>query len=112
MDVKLLQEFKQQLGREQARLRALLASVAKEGRIEPVFENMDTDEEANQDEVEAFMTNIGTQQELEPQLLRVEHALEKIERGEYGVCEKCGADISIERLHVAPEAEYCTEHAE
>jgi len=112
MDTVLLREFKQQLGREQARLRALLASVAKEGRIEPVFENMDTDEEANQDEVETFVTNIGTKRELEPQLLRVEHAIEKIDRDEYGLCEKCGADITVERLHAAPEAECCAEHAE
>lgn len=112
MDAAQLQEFKQQLGREQARLRALLASVAKEGRIEPVFENMDTDEEANQDEVEGFVTNIGTLHELEPQLLRVEHALEKIDKGEYGLCEKCGEDISGERLAVAPEAEYCAKHAQ
>ena len=111
MDVKILQEFKQQLGREQARLRALLGSVAKEGRTEPAFTNMDTDEEANQDEVEQFVTNIGTLQELEPQLLRVEHALEKKEQNAYGVCEKCGSDIPMDRLQVAPEAEYCLEHA-
>ena len=113
MDAAIRQELKQQLGREQARLRALLASVAKEGRLEPVFEDMDRDEEASQDEVEQLETNFGTMQALEPQLLRVEHALEKLEGKQelYGVCERCGADIPLERLRVSPEAECCVEHA-
>jgi DnaK suppressor protein len=44
--------------------------------------------------------------------MRVEHALEKIARNEYGLCEKCGKEIDLERLKVAPEAEYCATHEE
>lgn len=35
------------------------------------------------------------------------HALEKIESGDYGVCEECGDDIRFERLKARPTAELC-----
>lgn len=35
------------------------------------------------------------------------HALEKIEKGEYGICEECGEDIRFERLKARPTAELC-----
>lgn len=34
-------------------------------------------------------------------------ALEKIENGDYGVCEECGDDIRFERLKARPTAELC-----
>jgi len=40
-------------------------------------------------------------------LTEIEEALAKIERGEYGKCERCGRDISIERLKVLPFAKLC-----
>jgi len=108
-----IQELQQKLKKEQARLRAALSSVAKEGKsFEPSFQEMDSDEEASQNEVEKYEANIAAEKELEPMLYRIEHALNKIQRHTYGVCEKCGADIPVERLQAAPEAEYCLEHAE
>jgi DnaK suppressor protein len=40
-------------------------------------------------------------------LQEVENALRRIERGEYGICTKCGEDISAPRLRVRPEARLC-----
>ncbi len=37
----------------------------------------------------------------------VEDALQKIENGTYGVCEKCGKEIEIERLKAMPFAKVC-----
>lgn len=114
MDQHLIQELQQKLKKEQARLRAALGTVAKiEGKsYAPKFEDMGADDEASQDEVENYVINTSTEETLEPMLYRVEHALDKIAKGLYGVCEKCGADIPIERLKAAPEAEYCVEHAD
>lgn len=43
-------------------------------------------------------------------LADVQHALEKIEREEgYGVCERCGKDIPMERLEALPWARLCIE---
>ncbi len=48
---------------------------------------------------------IGHQQELE--LLEIEVALGKIKDKQYGICEMCEEDISIQRLKVKPHAKYC-----
>jgi RNA polymerase-binding transcription factor DksA len=112
MDSKTLGELEQKLKKDQARLRAALGTVANEKKssYEPKFEDFGTDTEASEDEVELFEENIGTKKALEPMLTRIEHALDKIQRGVYGVCEKCGEEIPLERLQVAPEAEYCLKH--
>jgi RNA polymerase-binding protein DksA len=40
---------------------------------------------------------------------QIDHALEKIERGTYGLCDECGKEISLERLEFEPYAAYCVE---
>jgi DnaK suppressor protein len=37
----------------------------------------------------------------------IEHALEKFEKGTYGLCENCGQTIAPGRLEVLPQAAYC-----
>ena len=37
----------------------------------------------------------------------IEHALEKFEKGTYGLCENCGQPIAPGRLEVLPQAAYC-----
>jgi RNA polymerase-binding protein DksA len=37
----------------------------------------------------------------------IEHALEKFEKGTYGLCENCGQPIAPGRLEVRPQAAYC-----
>ena len=44
---------------------------------------------------------------MESKLADVEHALKVIEAGQYGICERCGAEIPQERLEVKPEATLC-----
>lgn len=41
------------------------------------------------------------------ELAAVEHALEKFEKGKYGLCENCGQPIDPERLEVLPQASLC-----
>ena len=38
---------------------------------------------------------------------KIRQSLEDIENGEYGVCEDCGEDISIERLKARPVTSLC-----
>jgi RNA polymerase-binding protein DksA len=46
-------------------------------------------------------------EELRQNLRDVDHALGKIERGGYGVCERCGHPIGAERLEAIPWARLC-----
>ena len=38
---------------------------------------------------------------------KIRNSLEAIEAGEYGICEDCGEDISIERLKARPVTSFC-----
>ena len=38
---------------------------------------------------------------------KIRNSLEDIETGEYGICEDCGEDISIERLKARPVTSFC-----
>ena len=40
-------------------------------------------------------------------LEKIDHALAKFEDGDFGVCERCGEDISPARLEARPVAQYC-----
>lgn len=42
-------------------------------------------------------------------LKKVDEALKRIENGEYGMCENCGAEIPPARLKVLPFTLYCTQ---
>lgn len=42
------------------------------------------------------------------QLTQLDEAVAKLERGTYGICEKCGAEIPEERLRIMPFATHCT----
>ena len=44
---------------------------------------------------------------LEARLASIEDALKAIERGDYGICARCGKEIPAERLEVKPEATLC-----
>ena len=41
------------------------------------------------------------------QLTHLDEAMGKLERGTYGFCENCGADIGEKRLQVMPSATHC-----
>ena len=38
---------------------------------------------------------------------KIRQSLEDIENGEYGICEDCGEEISIERLKARPVTSFC-----
>lgn len=40
---------------------------------------------------------------------KIKTALDKIENGEFGICETCGEDIPMNRLHARPVTAFCIE---
>jgi RNA polymerase-binding transcription factor DksA len=65
--------------------------------------------EEEADEVEEYVTRLPIEHSLETRLKDINLALEKIKKGEYGKCEKCGKAISKERLEVFPAAPRCSD---
>lgn len=53
----------------------------------------------------------GLQSEATVELARVNAALGRIERGEYGRCVKCGASVAPARLMALPQADMCQDCA-
>jgi DnaK suppressor protein len=116
MEKKLFEELKERLETEKKSIQKELESFATEDpnlkhnwdAKYPNREDGDKDEEA--DEVQEYDNMLSLEHSLESKLKDVSIALEKMERGEYGKCEKCGKEIEVERLKAVPEARFCMEH--
>jgi DnaK suppressor protein len=54
--------------------------------------------------------NTGIANKLEGQLNEVRAALERIEKGTYGLCEKCGKPIELDRLAANPSSRVSIKH--
>ncbi len=118
MNKKLLQKLKRKLEQEKEVLRKELRSFAKEdkklkGDWDTRFPKWDGGEvgsaalEKAADEVEEYSTLLPIEYNLELKLKNIDLALEKIKKGAYGMCEKCGRKIDEKRLKIYPEARIC-----
>lgn len=119
MDPNQLTQFKNKLQQEKEKIIEELSVVAKEdksehvaGAYEPKYPNYGDDPYTEQtdtapNEVEDYEVNVDATNKLEKHLANIEEALNKIESGEYGICEKCGEQIPLERLTVNPSALIC-----
>ncbi len=57
--------------------------------------------------LEDMETEAGLIERCEYRLKAIDAALSRLERGRYGICEKCKEEIPIERLKAVPFAAYC-----
>jgi DnaK suppressor protein len=53
--------------------------------------------------------NVSLLDQVEEELVEVEAAFERLERGEYGRCQACGRPIGDERLEAMPATRFCVE---
>ncbi len=58
---------------------------------------------------DAMNSLMSKESDLARELEAIADALEKIEKGTYGICESCGKEISYERLEAVPTARLCVE---
>jgi DnaK suppressor protein len=50
---------------------------------------------------------LNLENRIRQEMAKVEHAMEKIEKGTYGLCDNCGQPIDPERLEALPQASLC-----
>jgi len=50
---------------------------------------------------------LALENRIRQEMVRVEHALQKFEKGTYGLCDSCGKPIDPERLEALPQASLC-----
>ena len=53
--------------------------------------------------------NVSLLEQVEEELLEIETAFQRLERGTYGNCQACGRPIGDERLEALPATRYCVE---
>jgi RNA polymerase-binding transcription factor DksA len=53
--------------------------------------------------------NVSLLEQVEEELLEIEAAFQRLERGTYGTCQACGRPIGDERLEALPATRFCIE---
>jgi DnaK suppressor protein len=93
---------KEQLQRERAQVAEELASLRSEMQQAPEMTGDEVD--LNVYEREKTLGLVGA---YERRLEELDAALRAAERGQYGICERCGNPIPPERLEIFPETRLC-----
>lgn len=96
----LLKKFKITLEKDQKRLESEITKLVDKPSGEQ-------SEEDNAQLLERFQENIALKKNLLKILENVKRALEKIQDGSYGVCDRCRLEIQAERLEIYPASIIC-----
>lgn len=99
--------LKAQLEEKLATLQVRMQSVRRDLTREHSDDSAEQAQERENDEV---IDAIGNETARSVHLIRA--ALDRMEDGSYGKCERCGQDIGHKRLQVVPEASHCVNCAE
>jgi DnaK suppressor protein len=119
MNTKEAQVFKKKLLTEKAELEKELASIGEKSPTakngwEATTKDMEVDkadENEVADKLEEYEGNTNILGQLDGQLAEVNAALDRIAKGTYGICEKCGQPIEKDRLEANPSARTSIKHA-
>lgn len=65
----------------------------------------DWEDRASERQGDEVLEALGTTELNE--LKRIDFALERVENGTYGECQKCGDDVAQERLALLPDTPFC-----
>lgn len=119
MDKALIEEAKLKLQKEKEEVIEELSTVANKdkgehvpGDFNPAFPDYGDDKydeplDSSPQEVADYEVNLDVTSNLEARLLEIEGALDRIDKGDYGTCEKCGKEIPADRLKANPAALTC-----
>jgi len=82
------------------------AEIAHDEKPVDFGSDIDHNEEAA-DKSEEVGDQLAAAESLKDRLNEINIALEKIQNGTYGICEKCGKPIEQEILAIDPESRFC-----
>ncbi len=108
MDQKLLEHYKELLLKEKQRIMKKLLRIKEvEEQIGNNWEEpKDLEDWADITLTEDVQSLIATRDA--SVLNEIDIALGKIEKGTYGICERCGKPIELERLELIPWTKFCS----
>lgn len=107
-------EIKKQLLEEKAKMEKELSKFTKKnpdvvGDFDTTFPDYGDKDDENAAEVAEYITNKPLEESLEKNLRDINKTLERIEKGEYGICKYCGKPIEEKRLMARPASSACIE---
>lgn len=102
-------EIREQLRADLERIAARDQEVREAMRRKDPAGNLSFEDLGIDGELDDVLDTLGDRSRTE--LLDVWNALQRIDRGTYGVCSSCGRTIDKERLKALPATEYCIECA-
>lgn len=110
---KFLKKQKDKLLKNLERLEKANKSYGKNtnGKFKVQFPDIGSGEDDNIQEVVQYEENVSIENNLSEMIKKHKKALNKIEKGMYGLCEVCKKEINPARLEAFPEAENCAQHA-
>jgi len=82
---------------------------AEKGDYKVSFPEYGNKDDENAQEINEYTTNLATEQVLESTLKDIDSAIERIDKGSYGVCKYCGKQIGKNRMQARPVANSCVE---
>ncbi|MDI6890351.1 MAG: RNA polymerase-binding protein DksA [Thermodesulfovibrionales bacterium] len=102
---KKIQEIKKKLIAQKEALLAEAGEALNELPVQTIFP--DLGDQASVETERSFMLRLrGRERRL---LKKIEDAIERIEHGVFGICDKCGDEIDIRRLEARPVTTMCIE---
>lgn len=103
MEKQELEKFKNKLEEEKKDMEREINHL----KVVPDFgDDIDSGEE-EADESAAYGDQLALSETFKQRLADINLALDKIAKGKYGICEKCGEEISVKVLEVDPESKLC-----
>ena len=103
-------ELRQRLEEKRVELEHRLSGIARDIRHEDRDIELDSQERAIELENDEVLSALGESGENE--LEAVLSALSRLDRGQYGICSRCGENITMTRLSALPYTELCIKCAD
>ena len=93
------------LNTRRSELRNRLERVRRDGRHAGGLQQ-DLEEQAIEQENDDVLARLEI--EIHEEMLAIDRSLQRIDKGRYGICERCGKPIAKKRLEALPYAATCT----
>ena len=111
LNKEFIEARKVDLEKKQTELKEQLSSIVTKDRqsteFDADFPDFGDKEDDNAAEVAVYQGNISMEEDIKFSLERKKKALEIIQQGKYGICDRCGEPIAEQRLIVFPQATAC-----
>ena len=107
LDATTIDQIKSDLIKKRDEIQKELGTITDEENNRVKYPEYGDKADENAQEIDEYTTNLATDKVLESTLRDIEGALERMEKGEYGICKYCKQPIGKKRMLARPVASTC-----